>query len=373
MKKNDASGVVRHAYVAQRPHFHIYHRSHSSPTGIPISSFTGACAPLAWGDNTVWLLAVEPTIAAQGFVPEHGNWTIRVDGVGVHAEVHAYVARSDPNMDVRSGARRSYFVDLEWERTRSAAAGCKRDDGEFDKAGSLIHRNGTLNGIATARFLPCTLPAATSFRTDASHLIHRPALRAEVPAAGPDFVLPCDESYALRGIRAGGNRSGAVFRLTGTSVAAPQLARQVAKLAGGLPFPSPTDVPTTSTETEKRGGGNSNRRKGRARFCNCQSTLAGVLRTAAPVIAPSRLAASSFRHWARGRHPQGAAPNDAQSGRQRLRVEARGCGTDAHPAQPRRHRAISSAPPSCRPNPRSDFRSGACSARSSAMTRHQSA
>jgi hypothetical protein len=75
---------------------------------------------------------------------------------------------------------------------------------------------------------------------------------------GPDFVLPCDESYALEGMRAGGNRSGAVFRLTGTSVAAPQLARQAVKLAFGLPVPPPTDVPSPNdiVEIEKRGGGN---------------------------------------------------------------------------------------------------------------------
>ena len=68
-----------------------------------------------------------------------------------NAEVHAYVARSDPNMGVRTGAKRSYFVDHIWELTRSAAASCNYTDGEFDKTGSLIHRDGTLNGIATAK------------------------------------------------------------------------------------------------------------------------------------------------------------------------------------------------------------------------------
>ena len=89
MKKNDASGVV----VTLTSPSGLTSTSTTGPipppTGIPFPSFTGAYAPLAWGDNTVWLLAVEPTIAAHGFVPEHGNWTIRVDGVGVHAEVHA--------------------------------------------------------------------------------------------------------------------------------------------------------------------------------------------------------------------------------------------------------------------------------------------
>ena len=67
------------------------------------------------------------------------------------AEVHAYVARSDPNMGVLTGAKLSYFVDPNWERTRSAEASCKYVDGEFDKTGSLIYRHGTLNGIATAK------------------------------------------------------------------------------------------------------------------------------------------------------------------------------------------------------------------------------
>jgi hypothetical protein len=68
----------------------------------------------------------------------------------------------------------------------------------------------------------------------------------------------CDESWSLTGVRAGGNRSGAVFRLTGTSAAAPQLARQVADVAGGLSFPPPVDVPSSTdvVEIHKRGGGN---------------------------------------------------------------------------------------------------------------------
>jgi hypothetical protein len=55
---------------------------------------------------------------------------------------------------------------------------------------------------------------------------------------------------------AGGTRSGSVFRLIGTSVAAPQLARLFAKVVSGMPLPAPTNVPTTLPEMEKRGGGN---------------------------------------------------------------------------------------------------------------------
>ena len=69
---------------------------------------------------------------------------------------------------------------------------------------------------------------------------------------GPDFALPCDETYALAGIRGGGNRSGVAFRLTGTSAAAPQLARYVADAA----TLNARDPPTSTLEEHKRGQGN---------------------------------------------------------------------------------------------------------------------
>jgi hypothetical protein len=67
---------------------------------------------------------------------------------------------------------------------------------------------------------------------------------------GPDYALFCDESYALSGVRAGGNRSGIVFRLIGTSAATPQLARLVAD----GPLSAAHDVPANPPD-EKRGYG----------------------------------------------------------------------------------------------------------------------
>jgi hypothetical protein len=239
----------------------------TSPSGdfydstIPITplSLAGVDGPIPWSiDDTMWRLEVKRTIASAGLVAEHGDWTIRVAGVPHHhhdADVHAYVARTDPNMGVRTGAKLSYFVDPEWERSRSASASCKYDNGEFDNRGSLIRRYGTLNGIATAQ--------DDSVHVAGGYIIanqRKSTYSSAGPArpgpltyrVGPDYVLPCDESYALQGIRAGGNRSGAVFRLTGTSTAAPQLARHVAD----PPIPPAHDIPGTLIEQYKRGGGN---------------------------------------------------------------------------------------------------------------------
>ncbi|MFL5107010.1 MAG: hypothetical protein ACJ8DX_13040, partial [Xanthobacteraceae bacterium] len=148
------------------------------------------------------------------------------------------------------------FVDPNWVGTHSAAASCTYADGEFDRSGSLIHRDGTLNGIATD-LLPSVHVAGGFIIANGRKSPYSSAGPARHgPRVGPDYLLPCDESYALKGIRAGGNRSGAVFRLVGTSVAAPELARQVVKLVSALPFPTPTNVPTSPGEIAKRGGGN---------------------------------------------------------------------------------------------------------------------
>ena len=245
MSKNDASGVT----VTLKSPSGLTSTSTTGPipppTGIPFPSFTGAYAPLTWVNNKVWLLAVEPTIASSGFVPEHGDWTITVDGVGAHARVDAYTARSDPNMDVRSGARLSHFVDPHWQRTRSAEASCNYVNGTFNIAGSLIERRGTLNGIATAQDTRVSVAGGyiLSDKRKSSYSSAGPARGG--PRVGPDFALPTDESHALQGIRAGGNRSGGVFRLIGTSTAAPQLARFFGRTA--LPTPVNTSNPQQET------------------------------------------------------------------------------------------------------------------------------
>jgi hypothetical protein len=228
----------------------------TSPGGaqLPVAN------PVVWGNHWVWRLEVGPTISAPGVTAnEHGDYTIEVGGIRQNARVDAYVARSDPNMGVRTGAKRSYFVDPKWELTRSAEANCKRTNGELDRSGSLISRFGTLNGIATAATAvsPSVHVAGGYILADGCHALYSsagPARRGPLARRiGPDFVLPSDESYALGGIRAGGNRSGSVFRLIGTSAAAPQMARLVAR---PLYPPPASNIPTDPAEREKRGYGN---------------------------------------------------------------------------------------------------------------------
>jgi hypothetical protein len=220
----------------------------TAPTpGMPIPPFTGVSKPLQWGNDTMWLLAVEPTMARHNLAPEHGDWTIRIDDLKHGARLHAYVARSDPNMGVHTGARRSYFVDAGWESRFGAAAGCTYVDGKFAKAGSLIHRHGTLNGIATDN-IPSIHIAGGYMLANGRKAPYASAGPSRAARHGPDYALFCDHTYALQGVRSGGNRSGVAFRLIGTSAAAPQLARLVTRVT--LPAPAkPGDI-------EERGAGN---------------------------------------------------------------------------------------------------------------------
>ncbi|MCA1497738.1 hypothetical protein [Bradyrhizobium sp. NBAIM14] len=224
------------------------------PAAPALPPYTGAYAPVDWGDNRVWLIAVEPTIAGAGMVPEHGNWKIKVEGIELGSEVHAYVARTDPNMNMRTGAKRSYFIDAGWEAGRAAEAGCTYAGGEFDKTGSLVSRLGTLNGIGTDSVAGVQVAGGyilSAPKRKSPYSSAGPARTGPLPRrVGPDYALFCDESDALQGVRAGGNRSGVVFRLIGTSAAAPQLARLVADRRPLTVHDAPASPPD-----EKRGDG----------------------------------------------------------------------------------------------------------------------
>lgn len=225
-----------------------------SVTLTPPGGKPGAIAQLTYANNIMWRLEVGPTSAGPA-AAAHGDYVIAVTGISPGAKVDAYVARTDPNFGIRTGAKRSYFIDAQWQKSRAAWASFSYADGEFDRSGSLVERYGTLNGIATATHDRIHVAGGyiLSHARKAPYASAGPA-RAGALRQGPDFALVCDESYALQGVRAGGNRSGTSFRLIGTSAAAPQLARHVAK--GAVPPPYPTDTPGTPIGKQKRGQGN---------------------------------------------------------------------------------------------------------------------
>jgi hypothetical protein len=251
MKNDDSNGVTVTLTSPSKQTF----------TSTGAKSPAGVEGPIVWGDDTMWRLQVEATeIAPKDVDPsnvfgEFGDYKVTVCGVPQGAKVYGYVARTDPNLDVLPGAKASWFIDTDWGRDHAASAGCSWTNGEFDNSGSFISRHGTLNGIATAEVASVHVAGGYMLSNERKSPYASAGPARGGPLAfrkGPDFAMLCDESYALEGIPAGGNRSGVVFRLIGTSTGAPQLARWI--ILGALP--APTNPPEDDKGIEERGRGN---------------------------------------------------------------------------------------------------------------------
>lgn len=209
------------------------------------------------GQRVMALLALAPTRPSKERTsPLHGRWRIEVKAAPrapADEPVHVYVARNTANMGGRRRAPDSYLVDPAYEATRHGR--WPREE----PASSIVRREGTISGIATG-------PASTSkgdrgVEVVGGYMSARDPKRAAVnpserevaarysasgPSAAaktgtprdPDWALPTDESPFLRGVLAGGVREGTAVRLTGTSTAAPQLARKRANGDPVKPLPS---------------------------------------------------------------------------------------------------------------------------------------
>lgn len=191
------------------------------------------------GDGPMVLIALAPTAGeGHGGRPPapHGDWlvTLRAGSAGV---ARAYIARNDLDMDAVLRGRQSIFVDPPDSPAPELRApfddpGKNGDDDRLFGSGrgnTVLRRRGTLNAIGSAMRAEVVAGHARNFSDAAGDRTHSRYSSAG-PGAGdvgrnPLTSYPTDESGVLRGVRAAGSRSGSVFRLVGTSTAAPQLAR----------------------------------------------------------------------------------------------------------------------------------------------------
>lgn len=154
------------------------------------------------GKDSMVLLAMSPSQAAPGASAPAGVWTIEVsvqdEGPGI--ELHGWVEREDP-IEEPAGP-----------------------DSAF--TGAATTEVGTLNGIATGLR---TLVAGGLRGGDLKAAPYSSLGPARNAAQGPHAWALCEESVTSRGIRAAAVRSAESFRMGGTSVAAPALARLIVK------------------------------------------------------------------------------------------------------------------------------------------------
>ncbi|WP_109481807.1 S8 family serine peptidase [Paraburkholderia sp. C35] len=197
--------------------------------------------PVATGQRSMILIALAPTYtrSTARSASSAGNWTVTIsndaptDGA---LEIHAWVQRNETAYGFPMRGRQSRFDDIAYKRFVTGMHVRDFDDGSE----SWITRGTTLNSIATG---DRTVVVGAYRRTDgtaATYSSTGPTLAAK-PRTGPDAAAISEDSPACAGVLGASTRSGTLLAITGTSAAAPQVARLVAcyKVQGQAPFAVP--------------------------------------------------------------------------------------------------------------------------------------
>jgi Subtilase family len=194
------------------------HYANSPPFGQ-----SGKCALLAIAPTTS-LLASRP-------VAPHGLWKLEVTNVKNQpiTALDAYIERDDVAVGTRRGARQSTFEDSEYRKHDT-------EDLSLPPAGAYVFREGIFNGIANGIAgtpQPNRVVRVGGLReSDRSVAEYSPTGVYKLPARpntkkAIDYFAVSEESRTLHGVRAAGTRSGGTVRFSGTSDAAPQIARDL--------------------------------------------------------------------------------------------------------------------------------------------------
>lgn len=181
------------------------------------------------------LLAVAPTqrLDRKERVAPCGDWTVRLrNGGRRRVELEAYIERDETPYGFPRRGRQSRFEDPRYERFDRFGR-VKQDD----TSESHVKRAGTINSIATGHHTVVIAGYRASNRGTAKYSSSGP----QISAAGVS-----EDSITCHGLLAAGSRSGSTIAMNGTSVAAPQLTRELAKrLAQRVAPPGVPPTPVT--------------------------------------------------------------------------------------------------------------------------------
>jgi hypothetical protein len=176
----------------------------------------------------MFLVAVQPTrrneprpITPANPVAPSGVWTITLENVSPKFEglVEAWIQRDDTPYGFPRRGRQSYFDHACYKRFDHSGRLIEEDDPDC-----IIKRVGSTNAIATGEK---TIIVVGEVLKDG-----KPA-RYSARRSGRNISAVSDESIVLSGVLAAGTRSGSLVALNGTSVAAPQVARDEADHLAG--------------------------------------------------------------------------------------------------------------------------------------------
>jgi Subtilase family len=171
------------------------------------------------GENELVLVALSPTHACKAVNVESGVWSVKVSMNGSEKiTVNAWVERDDA-VPWQIGQPQCRLLSSRIERQIDAP----------DVRNDVVKRDQTGNSLAYGR---TPIIASGYIMNSMFSVIEEGVALSSISAAGPfnserSYIAPSDESDYQRGIIAGGNLSGTWVRMDGTSVAAPQVARQL--------------------------------------------------------------------------------------------------------------------------------------------------
>lgn len=185
------------------------------------------------------LIAIAPTEPEDSSSPAaaSGVWqiTIKRDETAcpLSRPIMGWIQRDEERNKSRSGSKQSYFEDLNYREYEIDGSPAQSDTDE-----SYVKRFGSMNGLATGS----TTTVVAGYTEDV--VVHNCPIPDNAPAeyssAGslnergmfPNNVscsAPSDRSKELPGVVGAGTRSGSYATLSGTSAAAPFVARQIAE------------------------------------------------------------------------------------------------------------------------------------------------
>lgn len=171
-----------------------------------------------------------------------GRWTIWLRNLRLADEaVHAWIQRDDTAYGYRRRGRQAYFDHAEYVRF-DCQGRVIEDDDHPEQGACVITRASLFNALATGP----TVLTAGGFRRQTFKLAPYSAGEPIMPTCGvppdplkyrkPDVCMVTDDSKVHAGILATGTHSGSIVAFDGTSVAAPQLVREIAdRMAKRLP------------------------------------------------------------------------------------------------------------------------------------------
>ncbi|MBP0588649.1 S8 family serine peptidase [Paraburkholderia sp. LEh10] len=190
---------------------------------------------VATGNRNMILIALAPTLTrkpSRDAAPA-GNWSVTLSNslqTGDPLVIDAWIQRNETAYGFPVRGRQSRFEDPRYRRFVSGAHIRDFDAGNMD---SWIRRSRTLNSIATGEN---TVVVGGYRRTDgtaAAYSSTGPTL-SDTGRDGPDAMAVSEDSPGCAGVLGASTRSGCLVALSGTSAAAPQVARLLvrAKLQG---------------------------------------------------------------------------------------------------------------------------------------------